>query len=185
MRKIFFLILLLLVPSGLMAEDVVVDWYPVAATGCTPTYGTELHTAANAAEPDVSDTDAVTGFSQVGLLTWDSVDTAPHIGTYHITAIASSSVDRFYYNLSGLTDGTLYSISAHTRHNGTGGDWRLGLGTSSGGVFGPGAILIATADTTYIQWTLYFYKQYNIAYVVALENNATDDGGIYFDNFSI
>lgn len=153
---------------------------------CIAEYGAELHVAANAAVPSASDTDATTGWTGTGLAVWDSIDTSPQLGTYHFTAVSNSVIDRFYINLSTLSTGTIYRLSAYARHNGTGGDWIMGLSDFNTGVSGnPGYVILTNSDTTYAQFDRYFTAGLAGLYFIANENSATDDGGIYFDNFSL
>lgn len=185
MRNILLCASIILLVQETAANPLLLLCPDTASTGCSSTYGTELHVAANAAAPSASDTDAITGFSQTGLATWDSIDTSPYLGTYHLTAVANSDGDRLYYDTAtGLTSGSLYRLRTYVRHNGTGGDWIMGFGVSSAGAQTSQSKIIATEDTTYFAYDRYFYSTPYTAFFIARESES-DNGGIYLDAFSL
>jgi len=156
---------------------------PVPVAGCTPTYGTELQTDSNAAEPDASDTNATTGLTNSSLLTFESTTTAPSLGTYHINAVSDALNDRFYDILTGLTNGTLYALSFDVRHVGSGNAWSCRLAditTSSNKIE---IASMTSANTTYAEQVVYWVKTDDLDHMQCVA--VTDTGGVYFDNYSI
>jgi len=187
MKRLLCVCVILLCLVGTSSADGLV----LQATGgaCTPAYGTEYHVSANAALPSVSDTNATTGFTTIGLITWASETGSPQLGTYHIHGVANADTERFYYDMTGLglTAGNLYRMTFYWRHDGTGGDWRCGLSSISSAMTGNNVFgTVTSANTTYAQIDRFFYYQPdNASYLIFQENSATDDGGVFLDNFSI
>lgn len=188
MRKLICIIAsILLLASVCEAQQIMV--IKKKAGGCTPTYGSELATGANATDDGGgNETDATTGWSGSSLGTFDSIDTAPQAGTYHITAVADSSIDTLTRGISGLSASTLYQLSFYARHNGTAsgnGEWRCYLSGSTAGNDTFITPILVKTDTTYAQYVKYFYYNARQDSVVCQERNAANDGGIYVDNYSI
>lgn len=154
--------------------------------GCSASYGAETATGSNATDDaGGSETDATTGWTNSNSNTFDSIDTAPQTGTYHLTAVAADNLDGFYRSISG-TGGTLYKLSYYIRHNGSGGDWRCAITpTSAAAVTQYPFALLTSSDTTYAQQTVYWMPNANADILRCGEASASNDGGIYLDNFSI
>jgi hypothetical protein len=147
-----------------------------------------MATSANATDDDGgSETDATTGWTSSGLATFDSIDTSPKRGTYHITAVSDSASDRFYRAFT-LAEDTIYKYAFWVRHNGSGGDWKCGESASSTSVsyVNPITPAITSADTTYVQYTGYYRHTNGSNDSIFVCYEAGDDtGGIYFDDISI
>lgn len=159
------------------------------SSACTPTYGSELATSANATDDaGGSEANATTGWTNSGCNPFDSIDTAPQTGTYHLTGTADgNAADRFTRNLAGLSASTMYKVSFYARHNGTAssnGEWACyvsAAATYDNQITG----LLTKASTTYALFTKYFYFNVRQDNIVCAERNAANDGGLYIDNFSL
>lgn len=159
-----------------------------SAAACVPTYGDELATTANASDVGGSETDATTGWASVGLATFDSIDTTPQSGTYHITAVANSATDTLYRSLSGLSASTMYKVSLYVRHDGTAantGTWRCYFSGASVGFNTYISPLINKTDTSYVQYTKYFYYNVREDTIACQERNTDNDGGVYVDSYGL
>lgn len=188
MKKIIIVSLAFLLITSSAAAFTVSGRPAPGGVGCTPTYGSELATGANATDDEGgNETDATTGWTSTGLATFDSIDTAPYAGTYHMTAVADSAGDAIYRVLS-LSASTMYRMDAYIRHNGTAsanGEWRCYVsGTTSGFDTFLTPTLVKT-DTTYTLYTKYFYYNARMDNIQCQERNAANDGGVYIDSFSI
>jgi hypothetical protein len=154
---------------------------------CTPSYGSELATGANASDDlGGNEADATTGWSSTGLATFDSINTAAQSGTYHLTFVADSSADNGYRGLTG-TANNLYKISTYVRHNGTAsasGEWRCYIAGSAADTQMYVTPVLTTANNTYAEYIKLFYLNARQDTFVCQERNAANDGGVYVDNFS-
>lgn len=152
--------------------------------GCTASYANEVLTTQNATSPaGITEADATTGWtdSNSGLA---SSSSAPHLGTYHLTATADANLDGFNRVVTGLTDNQLYRLSLWARHNGTGTDWRCGIGPSNLG-YNIKLLNIPVSMTSYTNLTALFRYNFEEDTIQCHENNASNDGGVYLDNVSI
>lgn len=156
---------------------------------CTASYDSELATAANATDDaGGSETDATTGWAASSTPpVFDSIDTAPHSGTYHLSVTADSSLDGVSRAISGLSASTLYKISMYVRHNGTAsanGEWRCYLAGSANAdsLLTP---LLTTENNAYVEYSKYFYFNARQDTIYCAERNAANDGGVYIDSYSI
>lgn len=180
----FLLIFLICVIPYLSHSAVCVGF---GAATCSPAYDAETLTAANATDDNGgSEADATTGWTNTGCVMFDSIDTAPQSGTYHLTAVADSSSDEFKRTLTG-TSGNLYKVSMYVRHNGTAsanGEWRcyLSQGASNEMHISP---ILTKANTTYAKYEKIFYLGARQDTIQCGERNAANDGGIYLDNVSV
>lgn len=185
MKKLLLLLCLILIPA-LTASDT--STYVLAVSGqdagCSASYGTELNTDSNAIEPDASDTDATTGWTSSGTTAFESISTeSPHIGTYHFHATADGPADRFYKNLAdySLSAGSIYKLSYHAKHSGSGADWWVGLNYASAAQEHD-RVVITSTDSTYTQHSSLFIYNTEWDYFVARANGASE---IYVDNFTV
>lgn len=155
---------------------------------CSVAYGTEYATSNNATDMGGSETDATTGWTNSNANTFDSIDTAPDNGTYHLTVVSADASDGAYRSPS-LTAGNLYRYRMRVRHNGTAtnaGTWRVGVGSSMTGGANPVVALdLAKTDTTYQSYDKYVYHSINLDTLVLKENNTDNDGGVYVDTVYI
>lgn len=162
-----------------------------SSPGCAPSYGSELATSANATDDGGgSETDATTGWSQLSSPSvFDSVDTAPRSGTYHMSVTADSSGDGMSRAISGLSASTMYKLSFYARHNGTAsvnGEWQCFLAQSTTAMAEQiVSSSITKTDTTYAQHVKYFYFNARQDTITCVERNAANDGGIYLDDLSL
>jgi len=160
-------------------------------------YGLELNTNANAASI-TNEANATTGFTGVfltgtGANVFESQGTVKAAGSYALHSDANDTPTahaRFYTDLNAapysLTAGKTYVISVSARHIGTGGTWNIRLSNASD--FNTNVTNIASitvAAVTFTTYTLTFVHSANTRYFGAKETNGTDNGGIYFDSFSI
>lgn len=161
---------------------------PVQGSSCTASYGTEYATSNNATDMGGSETDATTGWTNSGANTFDSIDTAPDNGTYHLTVVAADDSDGAY-RAPSLTAGSLYRYRARVRHNGTAtndGAFRVGVGSSiSSGANTALALDLVKTDTTYQSYDKYIYHSTNLDTFCIKENNTDNDGGVYVDTVYI
>lgn len=187
MKKLILSILLsLTLASGAHAwMSPVVAGGGVEAAGCSASYGAEENTSTNATEADASDADATTDWSNSGCSTFETITTAPHTGTYHLTCVADSNNDRCYTSMNNwsLSDGSIYKLSIYVRHNGTGGDWATSLNATSSTV-DTEPVVFTIGDTSYEEIVRYFIKGTGSDYLVFKENSGTNDGGVYIDTLS-
>jgi hypothetical protein len=180
-----FLLLFLLTVYPCLSHGTVCVGFGTAT--CTPAYDAETLTGANATDDaGGNEADATTGWTNSGCVTFDSIDTSPQSGTYHITAVADSSSDEFKRTISG-TAGNLYKVSMYLRHNGTAsanGEWRcyLSQGASNEMHISP---ILTKANTTYAKYEKIFYLGARQDTIQCGERNAANDGGIYLDNVSV
>lgn len=180
MKKLIIIILLCSFPAVVFAGTCVVK----KKGGCSSTYGTELHTAANAAAPSASDTNATTGWVGTGLATYESTTTTPSLGTYHLHGVANSDTDRMSFDISSLTVGTLYRVSVDVRSSGSGGDFKVGLSptVSTSATFA--SKQYTSANNTYAAFDRYFYRSSEALQLTVLENGV-DTADFYVDNLTI
>lgn len=155
----------------------------VKGYGGGATYGTELHTAQNAAFPTASDYNATTGWTGTGLATFTSSTTAPDLGTYHIEGTANSDTDRYTYPITSLTAGTLYRIKARVRVATAGQTWKASFGPSVSVALAP--LTQAITSDAYADYDRYLVANAGLAYLVIMEDSATNDGGAYLDALSM
>jgi hypothetical protein len=160
-------------------------------------YGPELHTSANAAsDPNGNEADATTGWSIIGGLDsganiFESQSSVKYIGSYALHSDANdtpSSGAAFYVDLESapfnVTDGKKYHLEFYARHIGTGGQWRAhlaaGLNGTSHIIINITSAVIVFTKVTY-DWTHdSSYRYFNFR-----ENDVLDNGGVYFDSFSV
>lgn len=157
-------------------------------------FGSELNTQANAASIG-SEANATTGINNINTLNSLASDgTAPHGGSYHVLADATtnpSANNGFNIDLASapfsMTDGGRYFIRFWAKHIGSGDNWNCGHSNTSTGVAATTnhVIAITSAYTTYVEygWELTYSSTYR--YLVCTEAGANNNGGIYFDDLSI
>ena len=159
--------------------------------------GTELNTAANASSI-TNEADAVTGFTAVNLAGTganiaESQGVVKYDGDYALHTDANDTPTagaRFYTDLNGapysLQVGNVYKITFYARHIATGDEWAVVLASDTGLSANLTTIgSVATALVTFTEYTVEFTHSANTRYFGGIENNASNDGGIYFDAFSI
>ncbi len=157
-----------------------------------PVYGSELHTSANAAsDPNGNEADATTGFTQSGINTFQSQAGVKNTGSYAIEANANPSPSancRFHVDLSAspfnLLNGDSVKISFAARHIGAGDDWNIFLGANSTTPT-TSLLILSSADTSFQSIEYEFTFGVNTVFFSCIESGATNNGGIYFDNFSV
>jgi hypothetical protein len=149
----------------------------------------ELHVdQVNAVTPSgFSDADTTTGWTSMGAVTWESQDTVVSVGSYAISATATDGTQGFYKDIAtdfSLGSGRHYMVQFDARHTGTGGDWdcRLSPDTALSETVGWAQ---TSSDTTFVTYTRHFYYDANYRYFGCREASGTNDGGVYFDNFSV
>ncbi len=161
--------------------------------------GSELHTNANAAsDPNGNEADATTGFANTGLAgiganIFESQSSIVSEGSYAIKADANDTpigAARFYVDLDSapfsLIVGRKYRVSFRSRHVGVGGDWTSTLSDATS--LGTNLTIIravTNGDTTWSEYSQEFTHSVNTRYCGYREANASNDGGVYFDNLSI
>lgn len=160
--------------------------------------GIELHTNANAAsDPNENEANAVTGFTSSGLAgtganVFASQSSEKFAGNYAIEANANDTPTgsaRFYIDLNAAPfsciTGRRYRMSFFTRHVGVGGAWRISVGPTNDTV-SPFIAQLTTAETSFQQYTFEWTHDITTTrYFIAREGSGTNNGGIYFDNFSV
>ncbi len=161
-------------------------------------YGAELHTLSNAAaDPNGTEANATTGFTQVGLDAganeFVSQGAVKSTGSYAIKADCNDTPTasaRFYTDLSGapfnLVNGNEVRISFNARHTGTGLTWNVRTSDSSGlNTNVVNVVVIAGADVTFAETIHDFTYSANTRYFGAIEGSGANTGGVYFDNLSV
>ncbi len=159
-----------------------------------PEYGPELHTNANAAsDPNGNEADAITGFTSGGsLAVFQSQSGIVNVGSYAMEANANSvpsSTAGFYIDLNAapfnLINGKTYRLSFDIRHIGVGAKWNVAVGSTLAAL-SPVVASILTGDTIFAthiyEWV---HDTTNTRYFTVREFSPTNDGGVYFDNFSV
>ena len=164
----------------------------VAIPGATPswdtaqgaTLGAELYTAANAL--GWADQNSTTDVTQsTGALV--SAVSSPTDGSNFALLVESNttptSAARAYTGPFG-TSGMFLEVTVRARHVGTGGNWRVGLATSTTlGSMYPGYAVVTPAQTTYQTYT--FRTTVSTVRFFVIEDSTTNDGGLYIDNLSV
>lgn len=160
----------------------------------------ELHTFSNAAaDPNGTEADAITGPSETGLNgfganVFESQSSVVNTGSYAFRAESNdtpTNTAKFYFELNNapfsLVNGTEYEIKFNARHVGTGGNWRILLNNAASvGSPTQTVVLLNNTDITWTEYTATFtHDIVNTAFFVAGESGASNDGGVYFDNFSL
>lgn len=184
MRHLLLVLSLFLWVQGVEANPLLLLCPSTASTGCSSTYGAELHVSANAAAPSASDTNATAGWVGTGLATFESTTTAPSLGTYHLHGVANSDTDRMSFDISSLTVGTLYRVSVDVRSSGSGGDFKVGLSPTVSTAVAYASKQYTSANTAYSAFDRYFYRSAEILQLTVLENGA-DTADFYVDNLTI
>jgi len=142
-------------------------------------------------DPYGTEADSTDGFTAKNLEVFESQAAEVDTGSYAFHAETILSIGRFYKELSPYTStGHTYRLVFRAKHIGTGGTWSVGYtgwnGTAGGTLPTNGGVDITSADTT--------WKEYQVDitstisgnnYIIAAENNATNDGGIYLDNLAL
>jgi hypothetical protein len=148
----------------------------------------ELYTEANAISQD--DANATTGITASGAVMTVVTDPSSGGGTYALEVESNTtptSAARAYIDLgSFFSGGEFLTIKIDAKHVGTGGDWRIVVADTDAGdsVFTQIGSL-SNADTDYDEYTLSFTYSANTRYLVFMENNGANDGGVILDNLRI
>jgi len=157
-------------------------------------YGPELNTLANAVSIP-NETDATTGWSQqhldVGANVFESILLDGEL-VFHANADDTpTSAARFLIDLEtmfGIQNGDECRLILSKRGKGTGagtGQWDSVLDDA---VNGSGGIVVASvdkSDTTFQAFKHEWVHDANHRYLVIRESNSENDGGVYFDAFSL
>jgi hypothetical protein len=148
--------------------------------------GAELHTDANAAsDPNGNEANATTGWTAAGS-TFTSDGTIFDVGSYSLKYISTGNGGRIYKDIGtdfALEIGKQYQLSFVSRHVGSGGNNSLGFGASDS-ILSTTLKLLTNTDTTFGGTSIVFTHSANTQYFLSRETSATNDGGIYLDNFS-
>ena len=157
------------------------------APGCSASYGSELNTTQNASAPaGITEQGNTDSWTNSGCVTFDHNGTAQS-GSYAVQCVADGANDKASYALPALSAATLYRLSFYYRHNGTGGAWSIFTGAAAG--YSTNKIVPTTTTTDYTNHTLFFLTNAvslaGMTHLVASEESATDDGGIYIDSISV
>ena len=154
-------------------------------------YGSELHTLSNAAaDPNGTEADATTGFTEVNTATFESQSGIVNTGTYAVHAENDGTgPGRFYLDLQAApfscTNGDIYLTTFYARIANLTGAFEIGLGPNTNDA----SNLIkefTSGDTSYVEYSLEWTHDANHRYfVVRKGTGATDNGDIYFDNWSV
>ena len=142
------------------------------------------------------ETNATTGFTSVGLdgtgaNKFESQVATVDTGEFAIEADANDTptVDaRFWKDIQtdmSISNDDIVRLECKIRHKGSGGNWRWGLGANNNSTGGSTAQTILTAETTFESKAFYWVHDADYRYFVCSEFSATDNGGIFFDNFKV
>jgi hypothetical protein len=165
-------------------DNVTVKQTNILASSAYP--GAELHTDANAAsDPNGNEANATTGWTAAGS-TFTSDGTIFDVGSYSLKYISTGNGGRIYKDIGtdfALEIGKQYQLSFVSRHVGSGGNNSLGFGASDS-ILSTTLKLLTNTDTTFGGTSIVFTHSANTQYFLSRETSATNDGGIYLDNFS-
>ena len=156
----------------------------------------ELFTTSNAVSDSAeNESNATTGFGQAGLDVganiFASQNTAVNVGSYAIEGNSNdtpASAARFFIDLDTipLTIGETYILSFDARHIGVGFTWVFRTSSTDG--LAADAVTITTLSntaTTFQSFSHEFTYATTNRYFGARELSGANDGGVYFDNFSV
>ena len=155
----------------------------------------DLHTSANAAsDPNKNEADATTGWTSVNLSgganVFESQGAVKYTGSYSLHSDADDTPTdeaRFYIDLEalGVEDMDRCRLSFAVRHIGSGGAWRvnLGAGTTTQSTYVQKDLTSSdiTFDLVEYEWT----HDGTYRYFIVGEYSGTNNGGVYFDDFSV
>lgn len=159
-------------------------------------YGPELHTLSNAiADPNGTEADATTGFTQVGLDVGSNIFAsqggAVNVGSYAFQADSNDTPTpdaRFYVDLEAapfnFVNGERGKIEFDIRHVGSGDIWRFGMGTTNNDNNGESTNISNTEDTFSSKIMIWTHDA-DHRFLNVSEGSATANGGVYFDNLSV
>ncbi|RLD38533.1 MAG: hypothetical protein DRI83_02435 [Bacteroidetes bacterium] len=143
------------------------------------TLGAELHVGPNAAsDPNGNEADATTDWVEASAL-FTSVSSPVSVGSKAL-CIESNTTPAANARTGisiAVVDTKFYKLSLDWRHVGVGGDWNLTLESVVVGTLG-------SADVAYTSLVAYMKAADLLATIRFIENNAENDGGVYFDNIS-
>jgi hypothetical protein len=119
------------------------------------------------------------------------VETQVNHGLYSIHADSNDTPTAgavFYADLESapynLIDGYRYILIFDMKHVGVGGDWRINLAATNNGL-DHGLYVLSNTDNFYKSYTYAWIHDSTHRFFNIIEASGTNDGGIYFDNFSI
>ncbi len=150
----------------------------------------EYHTYSNAASDSSRESDSIAGWSAGFGAIVSSVSTPIDTGLFAISIESNTTPTDKAKGFLTLTDsvinliaGKQYRVKFQARHIGTGNTWNINMaGTSTTFTI----VTLETADTTYIEYTHEFiHDPIESTWFQCIENNVTNDGGVYIDNLSI
>jgi hypothetical protein len=156
---------------------------------CFVPVGVETYTVENALEGGA---DALTGLttSPAGPVSVSQSAEVPPGFSYAASIETNStptSGGRIYDDIQdacSLVDGKDYVISVWARHNGTGGPWSVTTGNISL-AGGTELVRLSDTDTTWTQYTTTITYSSAHQYFGAVEDNASQNGGVYLSGLSI
>ncbi len=143
--------------------------------------GAELHTSANAAsDPNGNEANATTGWAAANNAVLTSVGSPVSVGSFAMsiesnTTPTSQANAREDFTVDNVS---VYRISFDVRHNGVGNNWAFF-------VEGVNKKTIALADVTYEEFVYYLTTSDTNLTTTFQETSGANDGGVYFDNFSL
>ena len=146
---------------------------------------------ANATTDEQGEVDGRVGWTSPNAPVVTSQDTTVKTGTYAILGYADSPGDRHHVDLDteySLQAGTTYNLEVWIRHIGFGGAWRFGFSDDGGSVVDNILLDTDVLDNTYTTYTLItssFTAGGEYRYLIAIEINGTNNGGVFIDNLRI
>jgi hypothetical protein len=152
----------------------------------------ELHTFSNAAaDPNGTEANATTGFLSTNLNVFQSQSSVVNVGTYAIEGNANGSPlagARFFTQLNiapfNVVAGNTYRFKFNIRHVGSGDRWRVYIGLGNNGTDNL-LVEINNTDTVFQSIEYDWLAVSGNYYFNIQERSGTNDGGVYFDNFSV
>jgi len=159
----------------------------------------EINTEANAiADAGGTEANATTGWTPnsltgVGANVFQSQSSVVATGTYAFegncndTPIGGARFLKDIHTDFSMIYGSRYRIKAKIRHVGTGGNWNCSLDSIGSFQSGNQTVLktVTSGDTTFQQIEYEFIHSINTVYFGCRETSPTNDGGVYFDDFSL
>lgn len=146
-----------------------------------PKYGPELHIDANAiSDPNGNEANATTGWTGLNGVSFSSVASPVANGNFaflaesNSTPSAAARIEKVFSTKAGAN----YLMVWKWRHVGSGGIW-------ANQVNGVGSNSINNTETSYKETSREFVGVGTTTQIRFLESNASNDGGINLDNFSL
>lgn len=157
---------------------------------------TELHTDANAiSDPNGNEADAITGWTSNGLTgtgtnvfeSQAGIKTTGGFAFYSDANNTPTDAARFTKRIIDdwdLINDKTYRVTFDIRHIGSGGIWRVQIGSTSSGGVQESIINIGNTEITFQSISYIWTQTVDHINLVFKEQSETDNGGVYVDNLN-